>query len=93
MSPHSSHVVFHCLSQCTTRKKAVSHIPVLQVTLWGPSLKKPEAQRLDQRLDQKTKIVVLKTKKMKLQVLINLMFTISFQIHATPLPQDTGSYN
>lgn len=28
---------------------------------------------------------------MKLQLLMNLIFTISFQIHATPLPQDTGS--
>merc|ERR1711963_438961 len=52
-----------------------------------------EAGRLDhdQRPDQKTKIFDWKTKKMKLQVLMNLIFTISFQIHATPLPQDTGS--
>ena len=78
-------------SQCTSRKKAVSHIPVPQVTLRGPSLKKPDARRLDQRLDQKKNW--LKTKKMKLQELMNLIFTISFQIHATPLPQDTGSYS
>ena len=26
-------------------------------------------------------------------MLMNLIFTISFQTHASPLPQDTGSYN